>query len=142
VVRDPEIKNRLAEAVVDVTDGPNPGAKAIDNAPVAIVGCAEPGLSGYTKVEPRRQVTDKGDFWYMYDVALAMQNMTLAAHSMGLGTVQIGSFNAEKAAEVLGVPPNFRVVIIIPLGYPEKQPSPRPRRELSELVFHDRFGEK
>jgi nitroreductase len=142
VVRDPGIKGRLAETLVGVLDGPNPAAKAINNAPVAIVACAEPGLSGYTKVEPRRQVTDKGDSWYLYDVALAMQNLTLAARSLGLGTVHVGSFNAGTVAEILGVPPNFRVVVMMPLGYPETEPAPRPRRELAELVFRDRFGEK
>jgi len=40
----------------------------------------------------------------MYDVALAMQNLTLAAHTLGLGTVHVGSFDAQKAAQILSVP--------------------------------------
>jgi nitroreductase len=142
VVRDPGIKSRLAETLIGVADGPNAAVKAINGAPVVIVACAETGLSGYTYTEPRRQVTDKGDSWYMYDVALAMQNLTLAALSLGLGTVHAGSFDACRVAEILGVPPNIRVVVMIPLGYPEFEPAPRPRRELAEMVFRERFGEK
>jgi hypothetical protein len=29
-----------------------------------------------------------------------------------------------------------------PLGYPEFQPKPRPRKELSEIVFHEKFGQR
>ncbi len=56
---------------------------------------AELGKSGFHE---GKLVTDKGDWWYMFDVALAMQNLTLAAHSLGLGTVHVGHFDAQKAA--------------------------------------------
>jgi nitroreductase len=84
-------------------------------------------------------VTDKGD-WYMYDVALAMQNLTLAAHALGLGTVHIGAFDAIKVAEILGVPQGFAVVAMTPLGYPDESPEARTRKELAEIVFYDKFG--
>ena len=29
-----------------------------------------------------------------------------------------------------------------PLGYPEFQPNPRPRKALDEIVFHEKFGQK
>jgi len=98
------------------------------------------GRSGYTHDEPGQRATDKGDYWYMYDVALAMQNLTLAAHSLGLGTVHVGSFDAKRVAELLGVPAGFVVVAMTPLGYPEREGPPRPRKELSEIVFYERYG--
>ena len=85
--------------------------------------------------------TDKGD-WYMFDVALAMQNLVLAAHSLGLGTVHSGLFDAKKAASILRVPEGFCVVSMTPLGYPDREPRPVPRKELSEIVFYDRYGLK
>ena len=139
VVRDSSIKHKLAEALIGVSDRPNRAAEAIRNAPVAIVACAELGKSGYSAREPRQPVTDKGD-WYMFDVALAMQNLVLAAHSLGLGTVYIGAFDAKKVASILEVPQGFCVVSMTPLGYPDEEPPIRPRKELSEIVFYDRYG--
>ena len=141
VVRDGGIRNRLADTLITVGDRPNRAADAIRNAPVAIVACAELGKSGYYYREPRELATDKGD-WYMFDVALAMQNLVLAAHSLGLGTVYVGAFDAKRAASILQVPQGFCVVAMTPLGYPESEPEvkPRKREELSEIVFYGKFG--
>ena len=141
VVRDSDIKNELADTVIAVSDRPNRATDAVRKAPVVIVACAELGKSGYFARELREPVTDKGD-WYMFDVALAMQNLTLAAHSLGLGTVHVGAFDARQAASILDVPADFCVVEMTPLGYPEEESKVRPRKELSEIVFHDRYGVK
>lgn len=130
IVRDTGIKAALA----DTLSVGNRGADALKQAPVAIVACAELGKAGYLRGE-----LHQGD-WTMFDVALAMDHLVLAAHSLGLGTVHLGAFNAPKAAAILGVPPGFRVIEMTPLGYPEYQPEARPRKTLSEIVFYDRFG--
>ena len=141
VVRDSSQKNRLAETLIAISDRPNRATEAIRMAPVVIVACAELGRSGYYAREPAEPVTDKGD-WYMFDVALAMQNLSLAAHSLGLGTVHIGAFDAKQVANILEVPQGFCVVEMTPLGYPDETPPLRPRKELSEIVFYDRYGKK
>ena len=134
VVRDNNIKSQLA----NITTFNNPSTDAIRNAPVVIVACAELGKSGYSDGQ---QASDKGD-WYMFDVALAMQNLVLAAHSLGLGTVYNGLFDAKKAATILNVPAGFCVVSLTPLGYPDQEPKARPRKGLTEIVFYDKFGAK
>jgi nitroreductase len=140
VVRDRQLRNKLADTGIDVATGkPNRGTEAMRVTPIAIVVCAEMKKAGYYIKEPKEPVTDKGD-WYMYDVALAMQNLTLAAHALGLGTVHIGAFDAIKVAEILGVPEGYAVVAMTPLGYPDEEPNPRPRKELNEIVFYDKFG--
>jgi len=133
VVRENNVKAELAG-----TMGENPATDAVRNAPVVIVACAELEKSGYFHGEP---ATDKGD-WFMFDVALAMQNLVLAAHSLGLGTVHVGRFDAKKAEAVLEVPAGFRVVEMTPLGYPDQEPPVRPRKELSEIVFYDKYGRR
>jgi len=136
VVCDSNIKAELAQALGKELGKPNPATNAVMNAPVVIVACAELGKSGYIGGELS---TDKGDWWYMFDTALAMQNLTLAARSLGLGTVYVGLFDAKKVASILEVPPGFCVVAMTPLGYPDQEPKARPRRELSQTVFHDKF---
>ncbi len=140
MVRDNQIKSRLADALTaDPTiSDTNPADNAVRTAPVVIVACAELGKSGYREGKP---ATDKGD-WYMFDVALAMQNLALAAHSLGLGTVHVGGFNAKKVASILGVLEGFCVVSMTPLGYPDQEPKLRPRKELSEIVSYDKYSVK
>ncbi len=65
--------------------------------------------------------------------------MMLAAHSLGLGTVAIGSFDASKAAGILELPSNARVVLLLPLGYPVEEPTAPRRKELTEIVSYDRY---
>src|SRR4030043_1056658 len=89
VVRDKETKSKLADTLKGVRPGKlNPATEAVRSAPVVIAACAERGLSGFRKDESGQNVpgTAKGDWWLMFDVALAMQNMSLAAHALGLGT--------------------------------------------------------
>jgi nitroreductase len=140
VVRDSGVKERLANTLFGISDRPNRTAEAMKKAPVAVAVCAELGKSGFRYGEPKGPATDKGDYWYMFDAALAMQNMVLAAHSAGLGTVIVGAFDAKMAAEVLKVPEGMVVVALTPLGYPDEKPSVRPRKELSEIVRHETFA--
>ena len=133
VVRNPEIKERLSKTL----SPNNPATDAIANAPVVIVACAKMGIAGHYKGKP---TTDKGD-WYMFDVALAMQNLILAAHSIGLGTVHVGAFDAQEGAKILRVPSGIVVVEMTPVGIPQKEvTSPTPRKELSQFVYYDRYG--
>jgi nitroreductase len=138
VVRDNILKAQLAESIqINPLMGRNPATKAFTTAPVVIVACAEKGVSGLFN---GKTATEKGEWWFLFDVALAMENLVLAATSLGLGTVHVALFDALKVASILGVPDGYHVVEMTPLGYPEYQPDPRPRKSLSQIVFHEKFG--
>jgi nitroreductase len=141
VVRDPGVKNELADTLMaePASGATNPADSAIRKAPVVIVACAELGKSGYSG---GKLATDKGEWWYMFDVGLAMENLMLAAHSLGLGTVVVGLFDTRQVADILEVPQGFGVVAMTPLGYPAREPRPVSRKELAEIVFYDRYGVK
>ena len=131
IVKDQEVKEKLRDTLTPT----NPARGAMIQAPVVIVACGELKRAGYKKGEA---VTDKGD-WFMFDVALALANLTLTAHSLGLGTVHVGAFDAQKAAELLNVSDDIAVVELIPLGYPDQEPTAPPRKELSEFVFYEKY---
>ena len=133
VVRDEDIKNKLIETMPEK----NPARKACIDAPVLIVALGKKGVSGFKKGEP---MTDKGDNWYMFDVGVAMQTFSLVVHDMGLGTVILGLFDAEKAGEIIGVPDNVAVVAMAPLGYPAKDSKCPPRKEIKQFVFKNKYG--
>jgi len=133
VVRDPEIKILLA----DCLNKGNPSTEAIKNAPIVIVACAELGRSGYYK---GNVATDRGD-WFMFDVGIAMQNLALAAWALGLGTVHVGYIpDSKKVGAILGLPDGVVSVEMTPLGYPAGESKGPPRREMSELVFYEKYG--
>ncbi|MBI2958427.1 MAG: nitroreductase family protein [Chloroflexi bacterium] len=132
VVRDPQVREALAGTLTPT----NRGMDALRKAPVAIAVCAELGRAGFKQGQA---TTDKGD-WFMFDCGLAVQNMVLAAHSLGLGTVIIGLMDAKGAAKVLMLPDNIAFVALMPLGHPDHRPIAPPRKELSDLVYYDRYG--
>ncbi|MFP4030415.1 MAG: nitroreductase family protein [Desulfococcaceae bacterium] len=134
VVRDPEVKSRLQETVYPK----NPAVKAVGNAPVVIAVCGRTGVSGFYD---GKASTKFGD-WFLFDLGIATQNLCLAAHEAGLGTVIVGLLDHDAAARVLSAPAGTEVAALIPLGVPAKISKAPARREISEFAHADRFSEK
>ncbi len=130
VVKDPAIKEQLQGTLIK-----NPSTKAMVQAPVVLVLCGKLKSSGYYK----DQVTTKFGDWFMFDLGIANQNICLTAYSLGLGTVIVGLLDHNKAKEILGVPDDYEVVTMIPLGYPAKEPEAPKRREISEFTHLNKF---
>jgi nitroreductase len=142
VVRDLKIKSEIADTLtkikIDNEWVENAAAKAVMQAPVLVIICAEKGKAGCRP--DGTPVTDKGDYWFMFDVALAMENLVLAAHALGLGTVIVGGFDAIKTAQILGVPAGYNVVTMTPLGVPDRKGQVSPRKQLSEVLYREKYG--
>jgi nitroreductase len=142
VVRDPQIRAKVAATLKkseirgELVD--NPMIKVFNTVPVLIVICAEEGKSGKKPGAGGQGdfFTDKGD-WFMFDAALAVENMVLAAHALGLGTVIIGTIDARQAEKALGVPAGYRLVTLFPVGVPDQEAKVPARKELAEIVMRD-----
>ena len=130
-VKDRAIRDRLQATM---SKG-NPATQAIVSAPVLFAICGKLNSSGYYK----GAVTTKFGDWYMYDLGIVTQSLCLAAEDLGLGTVIVGLFDHEKAAEILDVPDGYEMVSLIPMGYPAKKPSAPNRKEIREFLHIDRF---
>ncbi|UCB42201.1 MAG: nitroreductase family protein [Dehalococcoidales bacterium] len=78
---------------------------------------------------------------FSIDLAIAVDHMTLAAADEGLGTCWIGAFSQEEAREVVGVPDNYRVVTVLPLGFPREPGREKTRKSLDEIVCYETFKE-
>ncbi|MCF8110793.1 MAG: nitroreductase family protein [Desulfobacteraceae bacterium] len=135
VIKDPDMKERIKASVQDGVGKNNPAAKSVVQAPVVLAVCARLKDSGYKKGE----ATTKFGDWFMFDLGLACQNFSLAAHSLGLGSVMMGLFDHDKVAEPLTVPQGYELVTLIPVGYPSKIPSAPKRRALEEFVRENSF---
>jgi nitroreductase len=101
------------------------------SAPVIIVACANPE-DAWRKFD--------GEEYYKVDIAIAMQNLVLAAWEEGLGTCWVGAFREEEVKKALGIPQNVRVVVMTPLGYPAEEKGPvTNRKPLEEIIRYDRW---
>jgi nitroreductase len=78
----------------------------------------------------------------MADVGIATENLMLAAHALGLGTVFVGVFDEEQLGDLLDIPPEIRIVGLFPLGYPPEQAQAKSgpaRKPLEEIVFYGKW---
>jgi len=132
VVRDPATRARIAEAIPQG----NPGRKAVLQAPVVICACAQTGVSGFFD---GKASTTLGD-WFLFDLGLAMSQLTLAAHALGLGTVHVGLLDVDRVGEILGLPADVKLVDVVPLGHPAQPSKPTPRKPLGELVKQEKWA--
>lgn len=115
--------------VLDAFPDDNPGKKAIASAPVVVVVCADPSDSGI----------ENGIEYYIADTAIAFEHFCLAAYSLGLGTCWMGWYDETKIKTALNIPEHIRVVGLTPLGYPDQEPKPRPRKIIEEISFFNKW---
>jgi nitroreductase/SAM-dependent methyltransferase len=112
-VDDPELNVRLGEISLQMK-----------NAPVNIV------------VSYGRAFSEEA--WANIQSASAMiQNMSLAAHVLGLGTFWITQMgDAEEVREIVGLPYDRLVIAVLALGYPRFAPKNGPKRRPLSQVTH------
>jgi nitroreductase len=103
----------------------------VESAPAIIVVCADPHDSW--------RKDDEFSECYVLDASMAVQNMLLATHDLGLGSVFVQTFSPLKVRTMLGIPLHWRILGLIALGYadPESEANQqtRPRRTISEVAF-------
>jgi len=111
----------------------NPSMKALAEAPVVIVLCADPVKSGV--------LWDQR--YYLVDAGIASENLMLAARGLGLGTVFVGVYDEDKIKGLLRIPEAIRIVGLFPLGYPTEEKKIGPSRmPVEEFCFYGEWKSK
>jgi len=123
VVRDIQRRQKLAQAAE--------GQTFVAQAPVVIAAVA-------TLPEPMMIC---GVPAYAVDLAIAVDHITLAAVDEGLGTCWIGAFSQEAARKILNIPAKYKIVVLMPLGFPKEPGRPKTRKSLDEIVCYETFKE-
>ena len=113
LVEDDRLRRQLAEA--------SQKQLWMADAPVTIVACGLPDRA-YKKMGGSGNSVE-------IDVAIALDHLTLAAVADGLGTCWFGAFSESQVKELLGVPPDVRVIAMTPLGYPSSPDLNHPLKE-------------
>ncbi len=100
--------------------------KMLYQAPLCIAVCSETKRGGEDLV-----------LWEE-DAAAAIENILVAAKSLGLGSVWLGILAREdredKVREILGVPKEIRIVGLAAIGYPDEEKEPH--GEINEARVH------
>ena len=152
IVRDSDPKLRLAQAAFN--------QMFIANAPVVIVCCAD--VKGYldgsvsgvqdlgkiTAIEDRivrilvKRTGDMEDLpreqigpLVALNVAIAVEHMVLRALDFGLGTCWIRLFDIPLVRKIFCWDDNLFPVAMLPIGYPDEDPQPRPRLTLQDIIM-------
>jgi nitroreductase len=123
VVRNVQIKNQLMQAA---NNQPHVGQASVVIAAIAL--------------DPRRMMPCEVPACAV-DLAIALENMALAAVDLGLGSCWIGAFSQNSVKKILGVPDKYRVDALLPIGYPAGAREKSPRKLMTDIVCYDRFSE-
>jgi nitroreductase len=118
VLTDSEIKKELSKGMFN---------RFIKDAPVTIVGCAHKDM-----------IASK---WSIVSTTIALQNMVVAAWTMGIGSCWVGDFSEEKVKKLLNIPESWNIVALVSFGYPAEKPQPRKKKTIEKIVSFNKFEE-
>jgi nitroreductase len=152
IVRDPEIKKRLAVAAHN--------QKFVSEAPVVLVCCLDVKgyldgtVSGLQDLE-EQQVIDERIYTLLiknaadsrklsveniisrtsFNVAIAIEHIVLRALDFGLGTCWVRLVDGLQVRKIFDWDENISVVALLPVGYPDEDPKPRKRLGLEDILL-------
>jgi len=79
----------------------------------------------------------------LYDIqgcAASIQNMLLAAHSLGLGACWVGAFDENQIRYIHNLPESIAVHGIVTVGYAAEKPSMPTKYRLEHVIFLEKWG--
>lgn len=82
---------------------------------------------------------EKSPKWAIVDTTIALEHIVLAACELGLGSCWIGAFDENEVKKLLKIPEKYKVVALIPVGFPAESPPPRSRKEIHEIYSINTF---
>ena len=75
----------------------------------------------------------------LMDIGITAEHFCLQAAELGLGTCMIGWFDEKKARQLLDVPKNKRIPLLITLGYPDDITRKKERKTKEEMCNRNRY---
>jgi len=109
IVDDPELKEKVARATFDPIVSFN---KFTVEAPViAVLVIEKPRIITQIAISVKRRELP------LIDIGIAAEHFCLQAAELGLGTCMLGWFSEKKIKEILGIPKEKRIGLLISVGY-------------------------
>ena len=145
-----EVPRHLVEEIIDCA---RLAASANNTQPWLFVAVTEEGtrqkiadLTDYGKFIAEAPVcivvfTKKAEKYHLEDGSAATQNILVAATALGLGSCWVAGDKkhyAERVRLLLGVPDEYTLISLVPVGYPADSGHRVPKRPLAEVLRWER----
>ncbi len=113
-----------------------------EEAPVVIIPLYRPMTLLSNMLDDDLSKQDKNGITHMENnsglisTSLAMQNLLLMAHELGLGASGMtGPLVAQDSIrDILALPASWEVVAFVPVGFPAEAPDPKPRKSIEAVT--------
>lgn len=132
IVNDPVLKEKVAQETHSSVVQFN---KFVHTAPVILVLVMEkPNISASIGSKIK-------DIDYAHiDLGIAVEHICLQAAELGLGTCILGWFNEQPIKELLNIPNNRKIGLLISIGYPENSEiRKKTRRPLEQVYSYNKY---
>jgi len=127
----------------------------IAEAPAIFIICGDPKAAFVKIIDDNRVIIANWDFleekqksgpvqWesgILVDLTIPMDHLSLAAIEEGLGGCWVAGLDEERLKQILGIPVDWRVPAVMPIGLPIENPEARQRKPLGEVVCFERYSE-
>lgn len=133
VVDEPALRQKVAKETYGPLKSFN---KFVPEAPIIVVFVLEkPKL--LTDIGGRIKNKD----WSTMDIGIAADHFCLQAADLGLGTCMLGWFNEQQVKELLNIPENKTIALLITLGYAPDDYKQRKkiRKPVEQLIRHNTY---
>lgn len=132
VIDDPTLKNQVAEKTFSKIISFN---RFSLQAPVLIIVLSD--NSGFLN---KIKKTIKNRQFNPIDIGIAVENICLQATEEGLGTCILGWFDEKGIRDLLDIPEDKKVELVITMGYPTStEIRPKKRKKLAEIISYNTF---
>ena len=129
VVTEPELLKEVAKATSSL--GLNRFVK--DSAALVLITLEQTNLTS------RFGCGIKDKDFPMIDLGIAASYITLAAEDEGIGSCILGWFDEKRIKELVSIPQNKRLMLIISLGYTVKAKRRKIRKEFDDIVSFEKY---
>jgi len=88
-------------------------------------------------------VADRSSMFWLEDASAATENMLLAIAALGYASCWVeGTLlkHEEWVKELLGIPEEPRLIILLPIGKPAVTPVQKEKRPLEDIAHSERYG--
>lgn len=109
VVDDPGLKEKVARETMGIGRAFN---KFVPQSPV-IVAIVLERAKWYSEIGGK--IKDKE--YTLMDIGIAAEHFCLQAEELGIGTCMLGWFNEAEVAQLIGLPENKRIPLLITMGF-------------------------
>lgn len=125
-ITDRSVLNEICSAL------PSYNATIVQSSPLLMAVSAVTKRAGYER--DGTPSTDLGEAYTFFDCGATVQTFCLAANNENVATVILGIFESQKIKDILAIPQNEELVVLVACGYKTTDAQMPSRRELAEVL--------